>query len=107
MFIFADGGVRGVKKLVIFCGRYKWTTPNIILITLTITIVYFACRVQVFAFQTKQKIQFLLFQLIANQNWLSVNSWNFPIKSFDLASFFHNEVIHLKTVVQLQISTEG
>ena len=25
---FADGGGRGVKKLVIFCGRHKWMTPN-------------------------------------------------------------------------------
>ena len=26
--ICADGGGRGVKKLVIFCGRHKWMTPN-------------------------------------------------------------------------------
>ena len=31
LFIFADGGGRGVKKLVIFCGRHKWMTPNSVL----------------------------------------------------------------------------
>ena len=29
MFIFADRGGRGVKKLVIFCGRHKWMTPKV------------------------------------------------------------------------------
>ena len=28
MFIFADGGGRGVKNLVIFCGRHKWMAPK-------------------------------------------------------------------------------
>ena len=36
LFIFADGWGRGVKKLVIFCGRHKWMTPkvNVIIIIL-------------------------------------------------------------------------
>ena len=28
MFIFVDDGGRGVKKLVIFCGRHKLMTPK-------------------------------------------------------------------------------
>ena len=28
LFICADGGGRGVKKLVSFCGRQKWMTPT-------------------------------------------------------------------------------
>ena len=28
---FADGGGRGIKKLVIFCGRHKWMTPYMLI----------------------------------------------------------------------------
>ena len=29
MLISADGGGKEVKKLVSFCRRYKWITPNL------------------------------------------------------------------------------
>ena len=44
-------------------------------------------------FKRNKELNFLVFQLIANRNWLLVNLWNFLMKYFDLASFFHNKVI--------------
>ena len=41
-----------------------------------------------FSFKRSKELNLLVFQLIANPNWLLVNSWDFRMKSFNLASFF-------------------
>ena len=28
LYIFADDGARGMRHLVVFCGRHKWMTPK-------------------------------------------------------------------------------
>ena len=72
MFIFADGGGRGVKKVVIFCGRHKWMTPNKIKKT-----IFFFGRV-LFQFSTivtlnkSFKLPVSKISLIQKQNSISV-----------------------------------
>ena len=52
MFIFSDGGGRGVKKLVIFCGRHEW-------MTLENTRVSNNCTVTITIFVQKSPVQCL------------------------------------------------
>ena len=54
--------------IVFWPTRVSNSFSNIILTTLTFTIVYFACWMQLFVFQTKQRTHFFVSQIIANRN---------------------------------------